>query len=75
MMMNYDLARLVQDQIRKEVAAGKLVNQAQRARAATRAARVAGPNRLRRWLGVTLIRLGLGMVGRDVTVHAGTPTL
>jgi hypothetical protein len=77
MMMNYDLARLVQDEIRKEVAAGKLVNQAVRARSQSRLGRtrVEGPHRLRRWLGVTLIRLGLGMVGRDVSAPAGTPTL
>ena len=76
MMMNYDLARLVQEEIRKEVAAGRLVNQATRARV-TRDGRVRfeGVRRLRRWLGVGLIRLGLGMAGRDVSASPGTPMI
>jgi hypothetical protein len=77
MMMNYDLARLVQDEIRKEVAAGRLVNQAQRARSSLSAgrARFEGLRRLRRSFGVTLIRLGLSMAGRDVSASAGTPMI
>ena len=77
-MMHYDLARLMQHEIRKEAAAGKLVNQAVRATRNSPGigrARFDALRRMRRAVGVALIRVGLGMAGRDVSASPGTPMI
>jgi hypothetical protein len=71
-MLDYHLASRIQEEYRQERDAVRLMNQAERAlidRNAPRP-RLEGLRRWRRWLGLTLIRLGAGIGGRDTSASA-----
>jgi len=72
-MLNYDLAHMIQEEYRQEVAAGRLIAKVERGvRRPRRIVALETLRQTRHRLGVALIRLGLSLAGRDAPADVGS---